>query len=183
MAGEVGEFQAPSANSGTRPASSPRRAAPGLPRLTGQIARDAPAIDQMGGGQHGMPQQHARSGVAHHQPNALAHGGAVAVHAAIGAGRLVVTEDAAVQATNRILQQFVALGAQSVARVVVIAAIQVRHRPEGGKLAGEAWMPLAVVHSPGGGPRDGLLCNICGGFGRVREHDCGETAPNASPLP
>lgn len=88
------------------------------------------------GRQHGVAPQHARPGPAHHQPDALTLGRFVAVHCAIGAGRLGLAKHATFQAPARIIVQFEAVTTQrGVPRAVMAAAIHPEHGGDGFELA------------------------------------------------
>lgn len=60
-------------------------------------------------GQDWMTEEHARAGVAHHDPDALSQFRPVAVYWAFGAGRFPLLKGALVQAFEGILEEFLAL--------------------------------------------------------------------------
>ncbi len=93
--------------------------------------------------EHRVAPQHPRPAVAHHLPDPLAHRRLVAVRLAVRAGGLVHAVAALLQAKARVGEQFGALGAEAVARVVgsglvVVAAVEGDHRRDGLLLARQA---------------------------------------------
>ena len=84
-------------------------------------------MHQMPDGHDGMMKDHARSGIAHHVFDALAHLGFVAVHRAVLAGGFVITEGAFFQA---VICVFPELGTFLTERIggVILAAVQADHR-------------------------------------------------------
>jgi len=90
-----------------------------------------------------MAQQHARPYPAHHHTNLFTHRRAVAMHNAIGTGRLRVTKHATRKTARCILHQGAAIRAQpftSIVRAVVTVAavIQAHHHAHGFQLTRSA---------------------------------------------
>ena len=71
-----------------------------------------PPVEDVPDGKHGVAPDHARAGPAHHLPDALAHDGLVAMHGAIGAGRLGLAEHATLQAPASVVVQLDAVVAE-----------------------------------------------------------------------
>jgi hypothetical protein len=85
-------------------------------------------VDHVPHGEYEMTPQHARAHPAHHLPDVLAHIRLVAMHGAIGAGRLGLTEDAALQSPARIVVQRGSIVTERcILRTVMAAAIHSQH--------------------------------------------------------
>ena len=110
-----------------------------------QVRRRAATIAHVCDGEQRVAVDHARAGVAHHGAHALAHDGAVAMDLAVGAGRLVVAEHAAVEAAGGVGHQRRALLAVDAGRRVVVTAVDRHHRADRRQLAREARMPGRIV--------------------------------------
>ena len=127
-------------------------------RRTRKVGRRAASVDHVGHREHRMPREHPRTGVAHDDAHLLAHRGAVAVDLAVGAGRLVVAEHAAVEPARRVVHERAAAGAQAVVFRVQVVAVDAHHRADRLQLAREPRMARAVLHLAGGRRDDrGLL--------------------------
>jgi len=82
-------------------------------------------------GEKGVAPHHARAGMAHDRPHLGAFGGAVAMDGAFGAGWFGLAEDASVEADLCVIEQGLALGAESLLFAVVIFAEQLDHGGNG----------------------------------------------------
>jgi hypothetical protein len=91
-------------------------------------------------GQQWMAAQHTRAGVAHHFPDTGFHVGLVAVDRALGAGRLLVPEWAAVEAGKRVVLELPALSAWRIGCRMMSLAVQRYHR------ANSSFLPLDPRH-------------------------------------
>lgn len=69
------------------------------------VLRVPAGIEHVPQSQVGVPEGHAGAGVAHHGSYLLAHVGSIAVHAAAGTRRLVLSEGAALNALLRVPKQ------------------------------------------------------------------------------
>lgn len=89
-------------------------------------------------GGHGVNEEHARSGVAHHRTYLLTLVGSIAVYEALAAARLGVSLRAQRQSLPGILQQFQALGAH-LAAAMMRPAVHGYHPPYNGFLSFNAF--------------------------------------------
>lgn len=92
---------------------------------------------------------HARAGVAHDDTHLFPPLTLIAMHRALGTGWFFGTKAAALQARIGIVQELFAVRAQFTAGVMMIAAINVRHRRHGFPFAGEAFFSEVILRFPG----------------------------------
>ena len=93
-----------------------------LLRFFRQARRRASAVEEVQNAKDRVPAQHAWSRPAHDGSHLLAQGGAVAVHQAIGAGWLGVTEGAVLETSRGVIEQFAATCTEPRRRWVSMAA-------------------------------------------------------------
>jgi len=86
-----------------------------------------PSVQHVPNGEHWMAERHSRTCPPHHLPDLLPLVRAIAMHHAVRASRLGVTEQTAFEATLGVARQGSALRAQRLP-FVVMAAIQEDHR-------------------------------------------------------
>lgn len=111
--------------------------------LRGSHVGLAKAVEPMAQAHEGVFPKHARARVAHDRLYLVAAGTLVTMHRTFGASWLFDTEAATVKAYRRIIQERLALAAQSVVRrVMMIAAVNVDHGLHGSPFARQPTAPL-----------------------------------------
>jgi len=87
-----------------------------------------------------MPDEHARTGIAHHFFDSLSHVRLVAVYRALGTPRFIVPERTFFKAHAGVFQKFAAFGAQPRFPAMVSTAEDPNHRFKRPVFRGQAWM-------------------------------------------